>query len=53
MAFEINLLDNASGEDLNDLAARVTNCRAFAAPTTSASAVATTSWHATPTPSIC
>ena len=23
MAFEINLLDNASGEDLNDLAARV------------------------------
>lgn len=33
MAFEINLLDNASGEDLNDLAARVTNCRAFAAPT--------------------
>jgi GT2 family glycosyltransferase len=33
MAFEINLLDNASGEDLDDLAARVPNCRAFTAPT--------------------
>ena len=33
MAFEINLLDNASGEDLADLAARVPNCRAFTAPT--------------------
>ena len=33
MSFEINLLDNASGEDLDDLAARVLNCRAFASPT--------------------
>ena len=33
MAFEINLLDNASGEDLDDLAARAPNCRAFTAPT--------------------
>jgi N-acetylglucosaminyl-diphospho-decaprenol L-rhamnosyltransferase len=33
MAFEINLLDNASGEDLEDLAARVPNCRAFTAST--------------------
>ena len=29
---EINLLDNASGEDLSDLAARVENCRAFTSP---------------------
>jgi N-acetylglucosaminyl-diphospho-decaprenol L-rhamnosyltransferase len=33
MAFEINLLDNASGEDLDDLAARVPNCRAFTVAT--------------------
>ena len=33
MPFEINLLDNASGEDLDDLAARFPNCRAFTAPT--------------------
>ena len=33
MAFEINLLDNASGEDLDDLAVRVPNCRTFTAPT--------------------
>jgi N-acetylglucosaminyl-diphospho-decaprenol L-rhamnosyltransferase len=33
MAFEINLLDNASGEDLSEVAARVPNCRAFTAPT--------------------
>jgi GT2 family glycosyltransferase len=32
LAYEINLLDNASGEDLNDLAARVPHCHAFAAP---------------------
>ena len=31
--YEINLLDNASGEDLDDLAARVPNCRAFTAAT--------------------
>ena len=31
--FEINLLDNASGEDLEDLAARVPNCRAFTSAT--------------------
>jgi N-acetylglucosaminyl-diphospho-decaprenol L-rhamnosyltransferase len=33
MAFEINLLENASGEDLDELAARVPNCRVFTAPT--------------------
>jgi GT2 family glycosyltransferase len=33
MAFEINLLENASGEDLDKLAARVPNCRAFTAAT--------------------
>ena len=32
LRYEINLLDNASGEDLADLAARVTSCRAFSAP---------------------
>jgi GT2 family glycosyltransferase len=31
LAFEINLLENASGEDLGDLAARVANCRVFTA----------------------
>ncbi len=30
--YEINLLDNASGEDLDDLAARYTGCRAFTTP---------------------
>jgi N-acetylglucosaminyl-diphospho-decaprenol L-rhamnosyltransferase len=30
--YEINLLDNASGEDLGDLAGRWGNCRAFTAP---------------------
>jgi len=33
MVFEINLLENASGEDLDDLAARVPNCRAYAVAT--------------------
>ena len=33
MAFEINLLDNASGESLGEVAARVPNCRAFASAT--------------------
>jgi N-acetylglucosaminyl-diphospho-decaprenol L-rhamnosyltransferase len=33
MAFEINLLDNASGEDLDDLSARFPNCRAFTVTT--------------------
>src|SRR2546423_6172314 len=32
LRYEINLLDNASGEDLADLAARVPGCRAFDAP---------------------
>ena len=32
MAFEINLLDNASGEDLEDLPVRLPNCRVFTAP---------------------
>lgn len=32
LRYEINLLDNDSGEDLGDLAARVGNCRAFSAP---------------------
>jgi GT2 family glycosyltransferase len=31
--YEINLLDNASGEDLADLAERTPNCRAFTAET--------------------
>jgi N-acetylglucosaminyl-diphospho-decaprenol L-rhamnosyltransferase len=30
--WEVNLLDNASGEDLTDLAARFPGCRAFSAP---------------------
>jgi N-acetylglucosaminyl-diphospho-decaprenol L-rhamnosyltransferase len=30
--YEINLLDNASGEDLDDLARRWSGCRAFTAP---------------------
>jgi N-acetylglucosaminyl-diphospho-decaprenol L-rhamnosyltransferase len=33
MAFEINLLENASGEDLDDMATRVPNCRVFTVPT--------------------
>ena len=32
LEYEINLLDNASGEDLDDLAARIPGCRAFTAP---------------------
>ena len=32
LPYEINLLDNASGEKLDDLAAEVPNCRAFTAP---------------------
>jgi hypothetical protein len=32
LEYEINLLDNASGEDLDDLAERVPHCRAFTAP---------------------
>src|ERR1700733_11877901 len=31
LEYEINLLDNASGEDLSELAARFPGCRAFAA----------------------
>src|ERR1700748_1175516 len=31
LEYEVNLLDNASGEDLDDLAARVPGCRAFTA----------------------
>ncbi len=31
LPYEVNLLDNASGEDLDDLAARVPNCRAYTA----------------------
>ncbi len=33
MVYEINLLDNASGEDLSDLAARIPACQTFSAPT--------------------
>ena len=33
LRYEINLLDNASGEDLGDLAGRFVNCRVFTAPT--------------------
>jgi N-acetylglucosaminyl-diphospho-decaprenol L-rhamnosyltransferase len=32
LRYEINLLDNASGEDLEDVAAKYTGCRAFTAP---------------------
>ena len=32
LRYEINLLDNASGEDLGDLASSVAHCRAFSAP---------------------
>ena len=32
LGYEINLLDNASGEDLEDLAGRYTGGRAFTAP---------------------
>jgi N-acetylglucosaminyl-diphospho-decaprenol L-rhamnosyltransferase len=32
LGYEINLLDNASGEDLEDLAARFPRCRTFVAP---------------------
>jgi GT2 family glycosyltransferase len=32
LPYEINLLDNASGEDLEDLAVQVPHCRAFVAP---------------------
>lgn len=32
LQYEINLLDNASGEDLDDLAAVTPNCRAFSVP---------------------
>jgi N-acetylglucosaminyl-diphospho-decaprenol L-rhamnosyltransferase len=32
LRYEINLLDNASGEDLSELAARFAHCRAFTAP---------------------
>lgn len=32
LSYEINLLDNASGEDLSDLPQAVANCRAFTAP---------------------
>lgn len=32
LGYEINLLDNASGEDLGDLAQALANCRAFTSP---------------------
>jgi N-acetylglucosaminyl-diphospho-decaprenol L-rhamnosyltransferase len=32
LAYEVNLLDNASGEDLHELAGRFSNCTAFSAP---------------------
>jgi N-acetylglucosaminyl-diphospho-decaprenol L-rhamnosyltransferase len=32
LSYEVNLLDNASGEDLHELAGRFSNCTAFSAP---------------------